>query len=263
MSLIKKTVKGVPVWLNLTDNGISRRLIITDGDREKAFDWIIKKEASGIAFDIGANLGWVSMQLAKKCKVVYAFEPDPRNYKLLMKNAKRRRIDTFPNAISDTVGWVRMEFAKKPNLNTICTDKGTKVSCITIDYFLKAFSGAPNFIKMDIEGGEVAALRGASNFFKVGSNIKILMEMHPEKYGASNNMADELKTLVSYGFNAKYVVNAKGRLKNFQSFETVKYFPGFPRVVWKGLSNEETIHMATKMPSNGKKLVRSILWEKL
>ena len=83
--MIKKKIEGFPMWLDLKDGGISKRLYIKGG-REFAFMWILRKEASGIAYDIGANIGYCTLSLAKKCKKVYAFEPDPRSLKLLVKN---------------------------------------------------------------------------------------------------------------------------------------------------------------------------------
>lgn len=39
-----------------------------------------------IALDIGANIGYFTLILAKLCTHVYAFEPDPANYRILTDN---------------------------------------------------------------------------------------------------------------------------------------------------------------------------------
>jgi FkbM family methyltransferase len=267
-SLVKKTIKGIPIWLNLKDKGISHRLVVTDGKRELAYDYIIKKEAGGIGLDVGANLGWASLLMKKKCEKVIAIEPDPRNLKLLRKNLTSKKFVIVPVAISAEAGRTPMKLAKKPNLNSLLdkTQNGdATVVTMTIDEIFRAI--VPSlveklFIKMDIEGGEVKALQGGMEAFRKTEEVKILIEVHPKRYSAENNMACELKNLLSLGFHAKYVVNARGRLKNFEGYEVAKFFPGFPRAIFTGIPDEDAIRMATHMPTNGKKIARSILMVK-
>ena len=73
--MIKKKIDGIPMWLDLKDHGISKRLLLTNGQREPGYQWILKKEASGVAYDVGANIGWYTILLAERCDTVYAWEP--------------------------------------------------------------------------------------------------------------------------------------------------------------------------------------------
>jgi FkbM family methyltransferase len=130
----------------------------------------------GIMLDIGANIGWYSVVMSKECQLkVYAFEPHPFNYSMLKENIRinnANNIHAFQNAIADQEGRMKLHVYKSYNMGRHSlvdhgkTGKYHEVDTISIDGFMKK-QGMENepveLFKIDIEGFEMAALRGARN----------------------------------------------------------------------------------------------------
>lgn len=262
---MKSTVKGFTVYYNPDDGGIGRRLVYKKGEREPGFQWMIEKEARGVFYDIGANIGWITLLASKKCKFIHCFEPDKRSIKYLIQNCQENKISdrviVNMNAVSDEDGECFLELNRKPNLNTICADSGMEVMCVTIDSYCHR-NPVPGAIKMDIEGGEVKAILGALKTIKE-HGPKLFIELHPDRYNMGNNFAYVLDRLVREGYYFKYVENAKDKLDYFKQYKLVKQFSFYPkRKVFTGIPSERAIEMCTKIDDDGKKLVRSIMMER-
>lgn len=129
-----------------------------------------------VFYDIGANVGFYSLlasSLVGRGKI-FAFEPVPRNIEYLKKHLALNRItnvEVLPLAVSDTVGTASFEversgfmghLAHLPHIRQIACQGATTVSTTTLDCLLaQGRILPPDCIKMDIEGAELAALRGA------------------------------------------------------------------------------------------------------
>jgi len=130
--------------------------------------------------------------MAKHCGFVDAFEPDPNNMELLRRNIKLNNLEnvlTYQKAVgefnysneelyicSSNSGMHRLYPSKWCN-NSI------KVQSIRIDIY----EFQPDFIKMDIEGSELGALKGMKATLE-SYHPTMIMEFHPpsiEEYGAS------------------------------------------------------------------------------
>lgn len=125
-----------------------------------------------IVFDCGANTGIFSLYAAYKGKCVYAFEPSTmiRHY---LRSTKRYNNDKFkivPYGVSNISGTKILAQADNPGAtrtNDFIMPEYHKIlyneviNVITLDDFVEKTEIIPNFIKMDIENGEIAALEGA------------------------------------------------------------------------------------------------------
>ncbi len=133
---------------------------------------LIEPKIGEIVLDIGACFGdtalWFSKYLNEKGKV-YAFEPLDYNYMILNENIKR-------NSVSNIVS-IKMGVGDEKRSGTIMgiggkasvvyEGKGIRVEITTIDDFVdKNDLGHVDFIKMDIEGCELMALKGAEKTIK-------------------------------------------------------------------------------------------------
>ena len=124
-------------------------------------------------FDIGANIGWYSLIVAKYFKKikVYAFEPIKETYGFLRKNINK---NSLKNIKSYNFGFYsenkNILFSKDKNkmvntsirsLNSNKNLKLEKCKVITLDNFVFKNKIRVDFIKCDIEGAELFAFLGA------------------------------------------------------------------------------------------------------
>jgi FkbM family methyltransferase len=145
----------------------------------------------GIMLDIGANIGWYSLVMAKECRLkIYAFEPDPFNFSALTRNIKNNRIEgveAFQNAIADREAKMKLHLYKSYNTGRHSlidhgkTGKFVEVDTITVDGFMTKHGLAKEpveLLKIDVEGFEMAAFRGAGETLK--RSRYIFSEFSPE-----------------------------------------------------------------------------------
>jgi hypothetical protein len=73
-----------------------------------------------------------------------------------------------------------------------------KVPVNTIDSFCAARGLTPDWVTIDIEGYEVAALAGARDTIKAARNeLGIIVEIHPSLWLAAGTSRDELEALLA------------------------------------------------------------------
>jgi len=148
------------------------------GTAEPHLQRIIRKYVSPgqIVYDIGANIGYVTLSLAKLVGPhgrVFAFEPAPKNIESLRRTLEANRLTTvklLEAAASNTSGdaIIRMtENLSTPSLvwhrkNPASKELITKT--VVIDHLVEAGeSPRPSFVKIDVEGAEGLVLRGMRN----------------------------------------------------------------------------------------------------
>lgn len=129
-----------------------------------------------VFLDVGANVGFYSLMLSQVCKrgKVYAFEPVDKNFAVLQKNIFENKLENVVTAVPKGL-WsetTTLEFSipdgVKNNLGTYSAgtrrQSQDKVRCdvTTLDEFVANTElSRLDAIKMDIEGAELFALRGA------------------------------------------------------------------------------------------------------
>lgn len=145
--------------------------------------------------DVGANVGSYSLKIANDYKdkgvKVVAIEAEPETFKALVRNIhcnNLQNIRTINIAATDHQGIVTI-YQKSPDgirvgslLHSIYDDgnmllpngKSLDVGCDTLDNILS--NEETDVMKIDIEGAEVLALKGATNTLK--HLRKIIVEIH-------------------------------------------------------------------------------------
>ncbi len=121
-----------------------------------------------IVFDIGANVGFFTLlasKLAGPNGHVYAFEPLPRNLSYIEQHIRLNdlaNVTVKPIAIAATSGTARFGDGENDS-QTRLSEKGEhQVTTASLDDLIASgVAPLPAFIKMDIEGAESDALRGA------------------------------------------------------------------------------------------------------
>lgn len=145
------------------------------GTAESHLQTAIRKyvAAGDTAYDIGANLGYVSLSLAKQVGPsgqVVAFEPVPRNIELLRQNIELngiRNIRLLEVAASDKNGEAVIRLAENLATASLVWHRNNpaatalSIKTVALDDLVAAGDLAqPTFVKIDVEGAEGAVLLG-------------------------------------------------------------------------------------------------------
>jgi FkbM family methyltransferase len=168
---------------------------------------------SDVILDIGGNIGQMAMLFARYAKKVYTFEPIPEKGDRLQQqinlNDLQSKVTLSRLALSEHPG--KLQFAMPTDDNggigstVIRKDRPSRiieVEAETLDNFLDQ-NGVTNvdFIKMDIEGGELFALKGMSKLLSGQRKPIVVLEMtismmQPAGYGPK----EILDVMSGYGY---------------------------------------------------------------
>jgi FkbM family methyltransferase len=170
--------------------------------------------------DVGANVGVFTVLLARWVGTgghVYAFEPTLEAraglQDHLILNHVADRVTIIPDAISDAPGrssfhtvGISGENTLSPKHSRLPTADAIEVSVTTIDAFCLERGIIPSLIKIDIEGYEIHALRGAREILARHSPL-VVVELHPMNWPEIGVNAEELTGLLD---EMNYQTNALG-----------------------------------------------------
>lgn len=140
-------------------------------------DFLVKKIKKGaIVFDIGANAGFFTLLaslLAGKEGKVFSFEPFPKNIFFLKKHLElngSENVAVVENAVSDKSGQDFFLENESSAQGKLSPSGNLSVTTITIDDWIdKGWLPVPNYIKIDVEGAEINAVRGMKNLLEKNS----------------------------------------------------------------------------------------------
>lgn len=130
--------------------------------------------AGMVAFDVGANVGIVTLTMARLVANdghIHAFEPEPSNFRLLTKNVSRngfkRSVTLNQVALSDQSGSANLnrsgDAASAYVSDELAASGAIEVHCTTIDTYARLVGlSRLDLIKIDVEGAEMRVLRGAT-----------------------------------------------------------------------------------------------------
>jgi FkbM family methyltransferase len=152
--------------------------------------------------DIGANIGFYTLLLSDLIGPkghVHAFEPNPTNFKHLSAMASRRNnVTLVPKAVSDRSGQLVMYTSPQLNVDHRTYKVENYEEAIPIDgVSIDDYVGGQfrvDFIKMDIQGYELHALRGMERTIVANPGMVIFSEFWPyglQKCGTSARLVYE------------------------------------------------------------------------
>jgi FkbM family methyltransferase len=171
-----------------------------------------------ICFDVGANVGVYALQFAQwtgPTGKVIAFEPNPAAAEVLSTHLRLNRLNSVVAiervAIGSAPGTATlyrsgvdgMSRLGEPNRLLHSTEPIT-VPVITIDDFCAGSGLLPDWMLIDIEGFEFAALRGAGRTIERSrGKLGLVVEMHPDVWSsAETTRADAERFLSEMGLRA-------------------------------------------------------------
>jgi FkbM family methyltransferase len=156
----------------------------------------------GDILDVGANIGYTSVVLSQFLSDgarVYAFEPDGLNFQLLREVIRRRqlveRIVPINVAVGNSNGSVRFWHNKRhhgdhrvvtAHYNDFHPDPAqiAEVPLVSLDNFVETRNlGRISFIKVDVQGYELAVCEGMRQILASSEDTKICIEYAPKALG--------------------------------------------------------------------------------
>ncbi len=191
-------------------------------DSESAlFRFIQKRVTPGeVVLDVGSFLGVYAVLEALRAGPagrVVAFEPTAQSVSIarhhIAFNAERAAPVTIVEAaVGDSAGRTTFYEYDQPYVNSLAAAvdvDGRPTTCsveiVTIDDVCERLNVTPTFVRMDVQGAEFHALRGAGNTIRrAGERLTIIAEMHPQCWPSFGITRDEARaTIASLGLTAE------------------------------------------------------------
>jgi len=185
-------------------------------------------------YDVGANIGWYSLNIAKKYKYsqIYSFEPVSKTFGYLIKNImhnKLSNIKAFNLGFSDTAGkqsfYVYPEGSGNASMRNLSKKNSVyEVKCKleTMDNFRKKNNHIVDFIKIDTEGSELLVLKGAQAILSEDQPIIFseILRKWSKQFGYKAN--DILIFLRTFGYDCFEINKDKLLVVDEINRETIK-----------------------------------------
>ena len=228
------------MYLDGQDSGLSRSLLLfgtREVDHKVMLERIVRPGMT--IFDIGGNIGYyplMELGLLGRTGRVVVVEPSPSNAALLRRNLALNGYEDVPvieAAVSDVAGQRDFFLSAQSNLGTFhpfgsgsetLTGATVGVETLTVPLLAERF-GAPDLIRMDVEGHEVEVLRGMLDAISAGTLAPmIIFETHLTRYGQDHDMAAVLKELFARGYRVPMVSSSSD--KSAARIASLGYAPG-------------------------------------
>jgi FkbM family methyltransferase len=188
---VVQTPWGCPMLVSQADAigaGIARM-----GVHELAVTETMWRLAGGdaLALDVGANVGYFTGMLAQRAERVVALEPNPRLRRFIVPNIERcglgGHVTLETRAASDREGTATLhlpaDFDGNYGVATLATDGGEdagaasyEIETVRLDEVIGG--RAVGVLKLDVEGHELTALRGAVESLQAGLIRDVVFEDH-------------------------------------------------------------------------------------
>jgi FkbM family methyltransferase len=189
----------------------------------------------GNILDIGANIGYTAAVLARAAesdRKVYAFEPEPFNFSILQQTARQPEFEGRIVPLQFAVGaedgtvdlWINEghhadhRVATEQFRSAHAGSKEVSVSLVSIDSFLESKPGPVSFVKIDVQGYELAVCQGMQITLRQNPDIAVVLEFMPS---AMRELGFEPSHLIDFFVERDFEV--------YQIHPRGKLSPGLPR----------------------------------
>ena len=236
-----ETIRDDPLWFRL-------ELLTRQHEREtrQLLGRLVKPGM--VALDVGAHVGYYTRLLADLTGAtgrVIAFEPHPLTWAALRRNTRgRSNVTTLPVAAAETEGRAELfdylmmsasgslqydeALARQQRAQMGAGDVAPRreagfemqrytVRTAAIDDCLRKLGvGRVDLVKMDIEGAELAALRGMRATIAASPDLALVMEYNPGALAAfGHEPVEALGEVMGLGFGRAQAIAAGGELRDW------------------------------------------------
>ncbi len=200
--------------INFKLSGEIDYLFKAESKEEKDFFEILNLKKTDNFLDLGAYNGDTVLSYINRVKPtgkITAVEADKKTFKKLVLNTENLGVNCINAAVCDVLGEVPFNVKSGRGSTIGGTDK---INATTIDYLAK--TQEYNYIKFDIEGAELSAIKGAENTIKT-QKPKMLISCY---HKSSDYFTIPKKVLE---FNPNYKVYMR-HYPSIPAWDTVFYF---------------------------------------
>jgi FkbM family methyltransferase len=206
-----------------------------------------------IFVDIGASIGEFVITMAndKRVAKVYAFEPHPKTFMALSASASglKGKIELFEAAVGEKKGELLFSASDKSptgaGFGSVQEESAISVAVCRIDETLDAIEDFPAIVLIDIEGGELSAIRGGLSF--IGSRQPLIIFEYNMVSRNFFTLEQMQECLTNYNFYRLQSHTGKLDL-NLEGTWNVVAIPGHG--FWSNLrENKELFDVSCQMPS--------------
>ncbi|MBX2861556.1 MAG: FkbM family methyltransferase [Vampirovibrio sp.] len=201
-----------------------------------------------IAFDIGANMGTVTLNMARFVGTpgqVYSFEPNPILFGRLEKALAYNHIhhvQLFPNAVGAEKRTLQLQVPldhsgcgslvrNVERSDTQCFDVSVvRISDVAEEHDIPA----PRLVKIDVEGFEASVLKGAQEFFSKCPPRAILIELNEDVSSVYEHESIQILQALGYklfeisksflSLHPQPLGTSKGRINDFLAIHQGPYY---------------------------------------
>jgi FkbM family methyltransferase len=199
-----------------------------------------------VVMDIGANIGFYTTLFSEMVGVngkVHAFEPDAVNFNYLLKETQGKiNVTKTPKAVSSKSSVIKLYRSKELNVDHRTYqpeeyESVQEIQAVSIDDYFNSDSAEfsrVDFIKMDIQGFEMEAIKGMEKTIRSNPGLKMIAEFWPYGLRKSGYSALAFFQLIeSFGFEmhliskSKLELLTKERVIAMDDLEEPEYFNVF------------------------------------
>lgn len=207
---------GLKMWIDpVNDDGVERSLYYTGSYESGTLDFIknhLKKEDCFV--DVGANIGLMSIEASKAVGSqgkVYSFEPHPKTVKILRFNIDLnsiKNIDVIEKGIGSKSGEAKIYDRWDVNrggaslLSSNSEQDSYDIQIVSLDEVLENVK--VDMIKIDVEGFELEALKGAKKILSSKTPPILIVECTLETEHQGYTREELYKWLKNTNCNYKF-----------------------------------------------------------
>lgn len=176
-----------PLFIDAGDDvirpAIEQQRVWEPGETNLLLGWL----RPGMTFvDVGAHVGYYTLLAARRVGpggLVFAFEPSPRNYELLLANVWRNELTNvacFPWAVSDRSTFLEL-FVNERNTGDnrmFGEGRGIRVRAVALDA-LPQIRSPIDVVKVDVQGAEEAVMAGMRGLLARSPQVRLTLEYWP------------------------------------------------------------------------------------
>ncbi len=226
--VITELTGGLRIFLNLSDHMVGLKILRGQYETEELLFVRRNVQPGHTVLDVGANIGFFTVHMAAlvgELGKIYAFEPISDNVDLLRRSITENQFDSRvvlePCGVGEASGvghFVFLPTERSANSGGAYLNKGSSplppghetktAQIVSLDeYNLRR---PVNFIKIDVEGAEPLAFRGARNLLREDRPIVLAEINSPQLKIVANcgpkELVDEMR---EYGYECRAVTNGE------------------------------------------------------